>query len=179
MFSARVLDHFYNPRNTGPLEGATHQGTAGIPGDGPYVELWLLVQDLESSSSSSSNSTPLGARASLPAPDCQDRSGVNAEPPGSTTSLRSSSIPARHPTPKAQRPPLVLRAAYRTYGCPAAVACASLLCELAIGREVERLLTLTPDDLVRLLGGLPEGKEECPRLALQALASAFRKETER
>ncbi len=159
MFSARVLDHFYNPRNTGPLEGATHQGTAGIPGDGPYVELWLVLQDLESSSSSSSSSN-----------------SESGKPPRTRT--RTRTIP-EHPTPNTEHGMLVRQAAYRTYGCPAAVACASLLCELAVGREAERLLNLTPDDLVRLLGGLPEGKEECPRLALQALANAFRKENER
>lgn len=44
MFSPAVLDHFYNPRNTGAVEGATHYGQFGIPGDGPYVQIWLKVE---------------------------------------------------------------------------------------------------------------------------------------
>ena len=32
---------FANPRNVGPLEGATHRGTGGAPGGGPYRFLWL------------------------------------------------------------------------------------------------------------------------------------------
>src|ERR1051325_12044336 len=43
MFSAIVLDHFYNPRNCGPIEGATHEGVAGSPGDGPYMILQFDV----------------------------------------------------------------------------------------------------------------------------------------
>ena len=27
----------------GPLEGATHYGVAGSPGDGPHFQLWLIV----------------------------------------------------------------------------------------------------------------------------------------
>lgn len=45
MFSPAVLDHFYNPRNTGEVDGATHYGQFGIPGDGPYVQLWLKVEE--------------------------------------------------------------------------------------------------------------------------------------
>lgn len=28
----------------GPLAGATHHGVDGVPGDGPYAELWLRVE---------------------------------------------------------------------------------------------------------------------------------------
>lgn len=44
MFGPAVLDHFYNPRNTGQVEGATHYGQFGISGDVPYVQLWLKVE---------------------------------------------------------------------------------------------------------------------------------------
>jgi len=29
----------------GPLENATHYGVAGSPGDGPFFQLWLIVED--------------------------------------------------------------------------------------------------------------------------------------
>jgi len=36
---ARDIQHL------GPLDGATHYGVAGVPGDGPYFQLWLIVRD--------------------------------------------------------------------------------------------------------------------------------------
>lgn len=43
-YSAAVRDHFHRPRNVGPLEGATHRGVAGTPGEGPSVVLWLRCE---------------------------------------------------------------------------------------------------------------------------------------
>ncbi|MBS1710046.1 MAG: iron-sulfur cluster assembly scaffold protein [Armatimonadetes bacterium] len=37
--------HVQNPRNRGELPGATHCGTGGEPGEGPYVRIWLIVKD--------------------------------------------------------------------------------------------------------------------------------------
>jgi nitrogen fixation protein NifU and related proteins len=67
----------------------------------------------------------------------------------------------------------VSRAAYRTYGCPACIACASQLVELIIGRDQKKIVSLEPTDLILLLGGLPEGKEHCPQMAVQALRAAL------
>ena len=114
MFTPAVLDHVVNPRNVGPLEGATHAGVAGVPGDGPYVEMWLEVEDGH-----------------------------------------------------------VRRAAYRTFGCPACIACASLTAQLATGRALETLTRLEPADLVTLLGGIPPAKSYCPTLAVEALHKAL------
>ena len=71
----------------------------------------------------------------------------------------------------------IVAGSYETYGCPAAVACASLTAEILKGRTVAQALSLTPQDLTLLLGGLPEGKEHCPKLAVQAIRSAFEGET--
>ncbi|MCO5297209.1 MAG: iron-sulfur cluster assembly scaffold protein [Fimbriimonadaceae bacterium] len=114
MFSPAVLDHFYNPRNAGPVEGATHYGQFGIPGDGPYVRLWLAVE------------------------------GVT-----------------------------IARTGYETYGCPAAVGCASVLAEVLRGKTLEVARLLEPRDLELLLGGLPDGKGECADRAIGALRSAL------
>ena len=65
------------------------------------------------------------------------------------------------------------RAAYRTFGCPAAIASASMVAELVEGRLVEAALMLTESELIQALGGLPEGKEHCPKLAVQALVAAL------
>jgi NifU-like N terminal domain len=45
MLSAIAAEHVQNPRNRGALENATHVGTCGTPGDGPYVRIWLLIKD--------------------------------------------------------------------------------------------------------------------------------------
>ena len=60
-------------------------------------------------------------------------------------------------------------ARWETYGCPAAMACAEIVCRLSEGRPLSLLQRLTADDVNRLVGGVPEGKEHCPELAAQAL----------
>ena len=45
MYSALAQEHISNPRNLGPLESATHVGTAGTPGEGPFMTLWFQVED--------------------------------------------------------------------------------------------------------------------------------------
>lgn len=44
MFSQTALDHISSPRNAGRLGTFTHYGCGGVPGDGPYVELWFQVE---------------------------------------------------------------------------------------------------------------------------------------
>ena len=44
MFSQTALDHISSPRNAGRLQSFTHYGCGGVPGDGPYVELWFQVE---------------------------------------------------------------------------------------------------------------------------------------
>ncbi|MCW3051182.1 MAG: iscU [Chthonomonadales bacterium] len=114
MFSALAIEHIAVPRNIGPLEGATHQGVAGVPGDGPYMILWFQVEDGQ-----------------------------------------------------------IQKAAYATYGCPAAVASGSITATLLTGRTVEQALSLTAEMIIRILQGLPEGKEDCAQLAAAALQNAF------
>lgn len=43
MFSALATAHIQEPRNVGKLEDATHYGVAGVPGEGPFVELWFRI----------------------------------------------------------------------------------------------------------------------------------------
>lgn len=114
MYSPLASEHFHQPRRVGPLEGATHTGTAGAPGDGPYVALWLRVE-------------------------------------GET----------------------IVQAAYRTFGCPAAIASSSVMAELLEGKSLEAAHAMTLDDLNAAIGELPEGKDHCPRLAYRASRAAL------
>ena len=68
----------------------------------------------------------------------------------------------------------IARAAYKSNGCPAAMACGSMTCEIVRGRTVEEALRLEPEDLFVILGGLPEGKGECADHAIFALQDALK-----
>lgn len=69
---------------------------------------------------------------------------------------------------------VVREAAFRTPGCPSSTAAASLLCELAAEREAKKVADLTGEDLLRLLGGLPEGKEKYATMSVEAMRAALR-----
>jgi NifU-like protein involved in Fe-S cluster formation len=112
MLSPLAADHIHHPRHRGPLVDASY-GVSGVPGDGPYVEIWARVED-----------------------------GI------------------------------VREAAFRTPGCPSSTAAASMLCELAEGREAARVVELTGEDLLTVLGGLPEGKGDYARMSVEAMNRA-------
>jgi nitrogen fixation NifU-like protein len=65
----------------------------------------------------------------------------------------------------------VEQARFRTFGCPAAIACAEAACRLGEGRALAEVRTLTAAEIQAEVGGVPEGKEHCPALAVQALSS--------
>jgi nitrogen fixation protein NifU and related proteins len=114
MYSKIVQDHFHNPRHVGPLAGATHRGTGGEVGGGPYIVLWLRIEG-----------------------GC------------------------------------VLDAAYQSYGCPAAIASASVACGWVIDKTPTQARSLSAIEVLGMLDGLPDGKDHCPRLAIAALQSAL------
>ena len=114
VFSDRVQDHVVNPRNRGEMPDADRVGLAGVPGDGPFVKIWLKTEENR-----------------------------------------------------------ILKASYDTNGCPSSIGCSSGLCELAKGREMEKMTLLEPRELELFLGGLPEGKGYYAVLAIQALRDAM------
>jgi len=59
-------------------------------------------------------------------------------------------------------------------GCVSAVACASLLTELLQGKTIAEARQLHREDLVRAIGGLPEGSLHASHLAMDALNAALR-----
>ena len=67
----------------------------------------------------------------------------------------------------------VTEARFRTFGCVAAIASASVLTELAAGRTAAEARALGPGDLISVLGGLPERKEGCALMAVGALRAAL------
>ena len=67
-------------------------------------------------------------------------------------------------------------AAYRTYGCRSAELCGAVLAVVLRGRTVTQARAITAEDISRLAGGVPEGKEHCPKLAADALMRALSSE---
>ena len=62
---------------------------------------------------------------------------------------------------------------FRVFGCAGAIASGSAVTELAKGMDVIEALTLTDDDVVIYLDGLPENKRHCSITALTALKIAL------
>ena len=62
---------------------------------------------------------------------------------------------------------------YQIRGCPAAIACASVMTELAIGKSIEEALMVSEDDIVEALDGLPEVKLHCSNLGAAGLRMAI------
>src|SRR3954447_9136430 len=62
---------------------------------------------------------------------------------------------------------------FKAKGCVAAMACGSALTEIVLGMTADEARKLTRDDLVRVLGSLPQASSHAAQLALDALAAAL------
>jgi nitrogen fixation NifU-like protein len=63
--------------------------------------------------------------------------------------------------------------AFKSYGCPGAIATSSMLTELAKGNTIDEAAAISDDDVVNALGGIPENKKHCSLLGVQALQAAL------
>jgi len=68
---------------------------------------------------------------------------------------------------------IIKDAKFQTYGCPGAMACGSMVTELAKGKSIQDAKSITPEILMAALDGLPLGKRHCAGLAAAALAKAI------
>ena len=66
----------------------------------------------------------------------------------------------------------VTRAWFESHGCPSAIRCGDWVTKWAVGREPQSLSVLEEEDLIKVVGGLPLGKEFCAKLTVDALLSA-------
>ncbi len=62
---------------------------------------------------------------------------------------------------------------YQIRGCPAAIACASAMTEIATGRSLDDAMMISEDDIVNVLDGLPEYKVHCSALGAAGLRTAI------
>ncbi len=63
---------------------------------------------------------------------------------------------------------------FKTFGCGAAIATASMTTELALGKALQEALAITRDAVADALDGLPESKLHCSNLAADALHAAIK-----
>ncbi len=67
----------------------------------------------------------------------------------------------------------ITRIAFKSYGCPGAIATSSMLTMLAEGRSVAEAKQISDDDVIQALGGIPERKRHCSLLGVRALLAAL------
>ncbi len=61
----------------------------------------------------------------------------------------------------------------RIFGCGVAIASASIISEIVMGQPVAFAERMTDEQVAEALGGLPESKKHCSRLAATALHAAL------
>ena len=67
----------------------------------------------------------------------------------------------------------IVDAKVKIFGCPTAIAAASVLTELVMGKSLDEALAVRNEDVSAALGGLPEGKLHCSVLAEAVLEDAI------
>jgi len=69
---------------------------------------------------------------------------------------------------------IIVDCRWRTYGCASAIASTSMLSEAVKGMSIEDAYNITPKDIAKKLGGLPENKIHCSVLGDKALKEAIK-----
>lgn len=65
-------------------------------------------------------------------------------------------------------------AQFLAYGCPPTLVCGSVLTELLAGISITEAESLTRNDLIDAVGGLPSRKQHAAALAIETLKAALR-----
>ena len=67
----------------------------------------------------------------------------------------------------------VIDVKFQVFGCGGAISSASILTEMIKGKDYTYCLSLSDDDVIEALGGLPEGKGHCSLMSVTALKAAL------
>ena len=68
---------------------------------------------------------------------------------------------------------IIENAKFQYLGCPGAAASGSAITAIAKGKKLEDAKNITEQDILNELGGLPESKLHCPKLAVTTLRKAI------
>ena len=66
----------------------------------------------------------------------------------------------------------IAQAQFKAKGCVASIACGSALTELITGKTLSEARSVLREDILRAVGGLPQGSTHAAYLALDALSAA-------
>jgi nitrogen fixation protein NifU and related proteins len=69
----------------------------------------------------------------------------------------------------------IVKAAFKAQGCVAAISCGSVLTELVKGRTLEEARKLRREDVIAVLGSLPQGSTHAAQLAIDTLVAALQR----
>ena len=69
----------------------------------------------------------------------------------------------------------ISEARFKAKGCVPAMACASAVTELAVGKSISEAQQLRREDLILAVGGVPQASTHAPQLALDALLAQAKK----
>lgn len=67
----------------------------------------------------------------------------------------------------------IAKIAFKSFGCPGAIATSSMLTELAESKTVDEANSITDDEVIEALRGIPEKKKHCSLLGVRALQAAI------
>lgn len=67
----------------------------------------------------------------------------------------------------------IINASFLTDGCGATIACGSKITQMIIGKTIEDVENMTPEDLIDALDGLPDENLHCAKLAVDTVHKAL------
>lgn len=69
---------------------------------------------------------------------------------------------------------IIEEAHFKTYGCPVAIACSNVICDMVKGRRLEDAEQIESVDICKVLGGIPAEKVYCAITAEEAIKGAIK-----